>query len=114
MQSDLRTTFFLIFVATIIVTRVLLYVRPIDSPTVWGFRVHHYMYGIIGLPVALLSNSLAMFAIALGLFVDELTWLALRGKNHADNYSTTSLLGTATLVVLIYFLANYLTQPFAT
>ncbi len=72
--------FFLIFLFTILATRIFLYVKPTASPTVEGFRLHHYMYGIIGIVIGMACNSLTLFAIGLGLFIDELAFLIMRGK----------------------------------
>jgi len=74
--------------------------------------MHHYMYGIVGIVTGLLFHSIIVYAIGLGLFVDELTYLFIQGKNHKDNYSRTSLLGTALIMLLIFLFQNYLLIPF--
>ncbi len=98
------TTFFLIFLITIIITRVVLFVRPVASPTVKGFRMHHWMYGLFLVCIALLLHSIALYAIGLGLFVDELTYILIGGKTHKDNYSTISIVGTVVFIGIVYFL----------
>jgi hypothetical protein len=104
--------FFLIFALTVVLTRLVIYIKPIASPTVGGFRIHHYMYGIVGIIAGLLLHSILIYAIGLGLFVDELTYLLIRGKDHKDNYSKISLLGTAIFVLLVFLFKNYLLIPF--
>ena len=104
--------FFIVFIFTVILTRVVLYIRPTPSPTIRGFRVHHYMYGIAGVALALLIHSITLYAVGLGLFVDELTYLLIRGKDHKDNYSRTSLLGTALCVLIVFLTQGYLLIPF--
>jgi hypothetical protein len=47
-------------------------------------------------------SSRILFAIGLGLFVDELTFLATRGRTHQDNYSAKSLVGTILIMALVY------------
>lgn len=111
---------FVVFVITILITRVGLYVGGVysDDPdkmglTVKEFRVHHYMYGLVIAPVGLLVSSIPVFAVGLGLFVDELTYLLGGGKNHSDNYSWWSLTGTFILVLVVFFSRSYLAMPFA-
>ena len=70
------------------------------------------MFGAVGIPFSLLLNFMPLYAVSLGLFVDELTYLLIGGKTHKDNYSKTSLLGTLFFVVLVFFLQKYLTTPF--
>lgn len=95
------TIFFLIFFITVIITRVFLFVRPIASPTIQGFRMHHWMYGIFLILLGIVLGTMVIYAIGLGLFVDELTYILIRGKNHKDNYSIISLVGTFILIVLV-------------
>lgn len=99
-----RHYFFLLFLITILVTRIVLYVKPISSPTVQGFRIHHWMYGVVLVILSPIYSNIALFAIGLGLFVDELSYILIGGKNHKDNYSTKSIVGTLLFVILVYIL----------
>ena len=94
--------FFLVFFLTILITRIWLFAFPIPSPTINGFRLHHWMYGIGLLFAAMAVSSEVIFSIGLGLVIDETTFLLSDGKTHEDNYSRLSLAGTMILVVLIY------------
>jgi hypothetical protein len=58
--------------------------------------------------VGAVFKNITLFAVGLGLFIDELTFLLMRGKNHADNYSKISLLGTAFFIVVIYLLKEFI------
>jgi len=100
--------FFLIFVTTIVVIRVLVFVFPIPGPTILKFRVHHYIYGIVGIIISFFVSSVPLYAISLGLFIDELTYILIGGRTHQDNYSKTSLIGTVCFIVLVFFLRKYL------
>ena len=100
--------FFLIFLATIAITRLFIFVYPIPAPTFGKFRTHHYMYGLVGILVGLVLHSVLIYAIGLGLFVDELTYLLMRGKDHKDNYSKISLLGTLFFVIIVFVFRDYL------
>lgn len=109
---NLESKFFIIFIITVLVIRVFLFIHPVSSPTVKGFRIHHYMYGIVGIPVAILTGSLPVYAVSVGFLEDELTYKLTGGKTHRDNYSAVSLIGTALFIVLTFFFRKYLVMPF--
>lgn len=50
----------------------------------------------------MIVHCLALYAIGIGLLIDESTFLLIGGKTHRDNYSALSLAGTAALIVTIY------------
>jgi len=100
--------FFLVFLATILVTRLFLYIFPLPSPTIKGFRMHHWMFGLIGVVIGIIFHSLLFYAIGLGLFVDELTYLLIGGKIHEDNYSKISLFGTVVFIIIVFIFKDYL------
>lgn len=100
--------FGLVFVLTVAITRLGLWLRPTSSPTIKGFRLHHYMYGLALIPVGL-ATHIGIYAVGMGLFIDELTYLCTKGKNHADNYSKLSLVGTAVLTTLVVLFRDALT-----
>jgi len=86
--------------------------KPLPAPTVGKLRVHHYMYGLLGIVIALAIHSLILYAVGWGLFVDELTYLVIGGKTHQDNYSALSLSGTVILMVVIFFARGWIVTPF--
>lgn len=100
--------FFLIFLGTILIVRLFLFLKPIASPTIGGFRIHHYMYGIVAVLVGLFIHSTILYAVGLGLYIDELAYLIIGGKTHADNYSAKSLVGTALFVSIVFVCKEYL------
>ncbi len=100
--------FFMIFLGTVIVTRIFLFLKPIPAPTIKGFRIHHWMYGVVGILITLLIHSLILYAVGLGLFVDELTYILIGGKSHKDNYSKISLFGTVIFVIIVFVARDYL------
>jgi hypothetical protein len=100
----------LFFVVTISVsvTRLVLYLFPVSSPTILGFRIHHYMYGILAVALGLASRNLLVYSVGIGLSIDEATYLLMRGKSHRDNYSAISLIGTGVLLVVTFLARNAL------
>ena len=109
-QMDFR--FFSIFAATLLVVRIALFFWPVPAPTIAGIRTHHYMYGVIAVVTGLITRSISVYAVGVGLFVDELTFLLSGGQTHQDNYSTVSLVGTLIFAVLVFFLRGILARPF--
>jgi hypothetical protein len=103
--SDL---FFIVFLATILVTRIALYIRPTASPTIDGFRLHHYMYGIVIAIIGVLCKNIVVFSIGLGLLIDEIPYLIIHGKTHKDNYSEKSLAGVLILTLIVLLARNFL------
>lgn len=104
--------FFFIFFATVVIIRVALYLYPLPAPTIGGLRTHHYMYGLLAVAAGLATKSMPLYAIGMGLFIDEATFVLTGGQTHQDNYSNISLLGTLILVGLIFVLRGYLARPF--
>ena len=101
-------SFFLILLATIIVTRITLFIKPVPSPTIRGFRTHHWMYGLGGVVIAFLTRSVVVYAIGMGLCIDELTYLLMAGETHEDNFSLTSLIGTIAFTAAAFLLREQL------
>lgn len=101
--------FFLIFLGTIAVTRLFL-IKKIAAPTIGGFRVRHYMYGIVLLPLALWMGNVTIYAIGCGLFVDELSVALVKGSGHKSEYwngcedyhSAWSVAGTLIFIFLVF------------
>jgi hypothetical protein len=110
--GDMATMFTTVFVATVVVTRLFCWVRPVPSPTIGTVRLHHYMYGVAAMAASLAIGSIVLYALGLGLFVDELTFLVLRGRDHHDNYSLPSLVGTGLLVLATVLARHAIIGPF--
>ena len=110
--SHMINYFFPIFSATVAITRLFLFYYPTPSPKIKGFQLHHYVYGIIGMSLGVFFDSIIVYAVGLGLFVDELTYIMIRGKGHEDNYSKISVVGTFVFVCLAFPFRDYLISPF--
>lgn len=94
--------FFLLVLATVVVARLLLFFKPISSPTVWGLRLRHWMYGVVGILLGLTIQCLPIYAIGFGLWIDELSYIIIGGRTHRDNYSAASIGGTIILIFLTF------------
>ncbi len=109
---NIADTFFLIVFATVLITRIFLFIHPTPSPRVGPLRLHHWMFGLILIPLGIFLNSLLVYGIGVGLFIDELTFVLMGGKSHEENYLPISFVGTAFFVLLAFILRGYLLTPF--
>lgn len=97
-HSDL---FFLILLATVAVTRIWLYSRPMGSPVIRGFRVHHYMYGLALVVIGIIAHSVIPYGIGFGLIIDEVPLVLFKPTASWDEYESKKSF-TALLVVLLF------------
>lgn len=95
--------FFFFTFLTIIVTRVIVYVFNKPSPTIKNFRTHHWMFGlfftIIFFSISSFYTNIYLLSISMGIFLDEIGFIIIRGKNHEDNYSPKSF-----MILLLFLL----------
>ena len=98
--------YFLFTMITIILTRVYVYLFNKPSPTIKGFRTHHWMYGILFTFIFFcISNFYAnvyLLSISMGIFLDEIGFIIIRGKTHEDNYSPKSFMILMLFVILLF------------
>lgn len=102
------TYFFLIFLATIVITRVALLPRRAYCPTIIGFRLHHYMYGLVLMLISWSASNIFLFAIGLALLVDELPQMLSGKLFYGWNvyYSSKIMLGVILFMFLVFLLRN--------
>ncbi len=98
--------YFLFTMITIIVTRWFVYVFNRPSPTIKNFRTHHWMYGLLfTILLFCLSNfyrNIYLLSISMGVFLDEIGFIIIRGKTHEDNYSPKSFIILLLFVLLLF------------
>jgi hypothetical protein len=95
--------FFLVFAITILATRIWLMHTKMSSPKIRGFQLHHYVYGLVFIAFALGIDNLTLFAVGMGLFVDELPML-LQGKWGEEDYHSARCLQVICVLMLVVFL----------
>ena len=107
--------FFLIVLAIVFFTRLWLFLKPISSPIVKGFRLHHYMYGLVLVLVSILSSSIILYGVGFGLIIDELP-LVLRYRNNAFGWkeynSRQTKAGVCICLLLVFLFRKYLSLGF--
>ena len=102
--------FFLVFLGTIAVTRLLLVSRKMTKPTIRAFRLRHYMYGIVLVVFAFLFDNLIVYAIGWGLLADEVPLILIKGPGHLDEhwqgcedyYTPWCVSGVLILIFVVY------------
>ncbi len=102
--------FFLIFLGTIAITRALLATNKLGHPSIKSFRLRHYMYGVILIVFAFIIKNITIYAIALGLIVDEIPPILVKGPGNKDErwrgcedyYTSWTVAGVLILTFLVY------------
>ncbi|MBM3234270.1 hypothetical protein FJZ19_04225 [Candidatus Pacearchaeota archaeon] len=114
--------FLIILLATILITRGIIYYIVDPNLKIGSFELHHFDYGLIILVVVSLlmlfgkKNELIyipLTAISLGLIIDELWFIRkqIGGNNPAIyNPSFIYVLLVAIFIVLVAFLINYFSK----
>jgi len=103
--------FFLVFLGTVAVTRILVLMK-VTGPTLKGFRIHHYMYGVLFIVLGFVFKNITLYAIGFGWFVDELPIILAEGPAYKNEHWTGPydygskwyFVGVLILVFLIYLL----------
>lgn len=98
--------YFLLTMITIILTRVGVYLFNKPSPTIKNFRTHHWMYGllftIIFFWISRVYTNIYLLSISMGIFLDEIGFIIIRGKTHEDNYSPKSFMILVAFILLLF------------
>ena len=76
--------FFSIFLLAIVISRVILSFPKRIKPSLGKFRIRHYMYAIILIPLAFILDSITMFAFGAGLLADELPLTPVKGLGYRN------------------------------
>lgn len=84
-----KTHLFLIFLLSLIGTRIFIFFCQKPSPTIMGIRLHHYMYGIVLMIAAyylrnFFSYAGALYAFGLALLVDQIPYLIVEREPFGD------------------------------
>ena len=98
--------YFLFTTITIIITRVMVYIFNKPSPTIKNFRTHHWMFGliftIILFCISRFYTNIYLLSISMGIFLDEIGFIIIRGKTHEDNYSPKSFMILMFFILLLF------------
>ena len=106
--------FILILILTIIITRVITLYLINPNPIIKAIELHHIYYGILLLLITFLflkkqkSLALTLYAISLGLIIDELEYF-IKGLGNIKKYANTlpSVILLTSLIGIIAILIKY-------
>lgn len=103
---NLYDKYFLLTFITILITRVVVYIFNKPSPTIKSFRTHHWMFGlfftIILFCISSFYTNIYLLSISMGIFLDEIGFIIIRGKTHKDNYSPKSFMLLIFFIILLF------------
>ena len=99
--------FYLIVVLAVIAMRLGVYIVPEVDVMFMGIVLHHYVFGLIMMAGAFLFEKhsnlrLWIFAIGLGLVLDEIMFLALGSGKDAQYWAPMSSYGTVLLLFAVF------------
>lgn len=98
--------YFLLTFITILITRAVVYIFNKPSPTIKSFRTHHWMFGlfftIILFCISSFYTNIYLLSISMGIFLDEIGFIIIRGKTHEDNYSPKSFMILIFFIILLF------------
>ncbi len=98
--------YFLLAFITILITRAVVYIFNKPSPTIKSFRTHHWMFGlfftIILFCISSFYTNIYLLSISMGVFLDEIGFIIIRGKTHEDNYSPKSFMLLIFFIILLF------------
>lgn len=108
----LSDQYFLFTLATILLTRIFVYLSKQPSPTIKNFRIHHWMYGLLSIIflfcISSFYTNIYLISISTGIFLDEIGFIFIKGKTHEDNYSPKSFIILIFFILLLFLFREYI------
>ena len=80
------------------------------------FRIRHYMYALVLIPLGLYTHSTTLYAFGMGLFIDELPVVLVKGFGYRDEqwrgcedyFTAWCVAGVFIGICVVYLLRSYL------
>lgn len=100
--------FYLIFVLTILIIRLEVFLSPTNKMIVYGIRINHFLIGVVLILISLfLSKSfnlskIILFPIGLGIVADELIFMIFGNRTINDYWSVYSITGLILSMAIIF------------
>lgn len=111
--------FYFIFVLTILVIRLEVFLFPSNKIIVAGIRINHFWIGVILILFVLLLSKrynglrIAIFSIGLGLVADELIFMIFGNRTINDYWSIYSISGLIMTMIIVLVSRKKLVRKFA-
>jgi len=100
--------FYILFVLTILVIRLEVFIFPANKIMIDGLRVNHFWIGavLVLFSLFLLKNynalKIIIFPIGLGLVADELTFMIFSHRTSNDYWSVYSIAGLVIIMIMVF------------
>jgi len=106
--------FYLIFISTIILLRLGIFIFPERNLIILGFLIHHFWFGCFALAIYFLipkkytKLKITILAIGSGLIFDQLVFMLLGAGYDKEYWALPSTIGTIILAIIVFFLRKKL------
>ncbi len=108
--------FFFVFLLAITISRVILAFPKRVKPSLGKFRIRHYMYALLLIPLGFNLHNVIVYAFGIGLLVDEFPLILFRGLGYRDEqwkgcddyFTAWSVAGVLIGICAVYLLKDYL------
>jgi hypothetical protein len=108
--------FFFVFLLAITISRFILSFPKRTKLRLGNFRIRHYMFAIVLIPLGLYIKNLTIYAFGLGLLADKLPLIPIKGLGYRDEqwkgcddyFTAWCVAGVFICVCIVYLLRNYL------
>lgn len=100
--------FYIIFVLTILVIRLGVFLFPQRKITIGGVGIYHFWIGVILMLVFLLITRrysllrMGVFSVGLGIITDELTFMLTGAGTLVNYWSAYSIVGVILLAAIVF------------
>ncbi|MBS3166948.1 hypothetical protein J4403_01935 [Candidatus Woesearchaeota archaeon] len=108
--------FYFVFILTVLVSRLLVYLFPNRDIILFGWVIHHFWFGLWVFLVSFLirkkKDVLIFSAMGLGLMADEIVFMILGAGGDTEYWSKVVIFGTCVALLLIYILRKRISKLF--
>lgn len=100
--------FYLILIATILITRISIIIVPEVNIKFLDIVIHHFWFGVILMIIGLIIPKqkvypkILLYGIGAGLIIDQLIFMILGAGKDKEYWALPSLLGTIIIALVIY------------
>lgn len=110
--------FFLLVIATVLITRVSIFLIPEVDIKIFNIIVHHFWFGIFLLVIGLFITrenkkiKLIFYSIGTGLIIDEFIFILLGSGGDAQYWAVYSMVSVIALIIIVFYERKLITKYF--
>lgn len=107
-QMKKYNIFYTIFILTILVTRLEVFLFPTNKIVIDGIRINHFWIGVILILLVLFLSKnynvfkMILFPVGLGTVADELFFMIFSNRTISDYWSVYSITGLVISTVIVF------------